>query len=182
MRCVGWLSVATCILVAGLSGGCVNHPSSKAVGDPCRPQQLRAEVSGPQGTGGPAEYRITIRDQGAACSLRGAPTALEGIDLTGRTVHLTTTPFAQDWIAATTTGKVANLTSGSSADVVLLTGIGCPAAEHPTPTETYRSLRLGIETGIIDVPFGQGPDPSNPTVSLPCFVEMSNFYSSFPTN
>jgi hypothetical protein len=107
---------------------------------------------------------------------------LEGIDMSGRALRLSTTPLAKDWIAATTTGRAATLTHGASADVVLLTGIACPAAQQPNPTQTFRSLRLGIATGTIDVTFGQGPDPSDPTVSLPCFVEMSNFYESFPTN
>jgi hypothetical protein len=69
----GRTSAAAYAIVAVLSAGCVNHPGSNAT-SVCRPQQLSAQVSGPDGTGGPAEYRITIRDQGTACSLHGART------------------------------------------------------------------------------------------------------------
>jgi hypothetical protein len=177
----GRTTAAAYAMVTVLSAGCVNHPGSNAT-SACRPQQLTAQVSGPGGTGGPAEYRITIRDQGTACSLHGAPTTLEGVERSGQVVHVRTTPLTPDWIAGTTTGKAANLTHGASADVVLLTGIACPAAQQPTPNQTFQSLRLGIGTGMLDIPFGQGPDPSNPTVTLPCDVAMSKFYASFPNS
>jgi hypothetical protein len=175
-------SSAVFALLAVLLLGCVNHSSPDRAAGVCRPQQLNAEVSGPGGTGGPAEYRITIRDQGEACSLPGAPTMLEGIDVSGRLMRVSTAPLSPDWIAATTTGKAANLTRGTSADVVLLTGIACPAAHQAAPSRTFQSLRLGIGTGVLDVAFAQGPEPTDSTVLLPCDVEMSRFYASFPTN
>jgi len=148
--------------------------------DACLPSQLTAEVSGPEGTSGTAEYRITISDHGAACSLRGVPKSLDGIDAAGRAVRLHPTAVSADWIAAATTGAPANLTSETTADVVLLTGIACPAAEpNAVPTNNFRSLRIGIGTGILDVAFGRGPEPFDTTVSLPCGVAMSDFYASF---
>jgi hypothetical protein len=175
-------SSAVFALLAVLLLGCVNHPSPDRAAGVCRPQQLNAEVSGPGGTGGPAEYRITIRDEDTACSLHGAPTMLEGVERSGQVVDVSTTPLTKDWIAATTTGKAANLTQGASADVILLTGIACPAAQRPTPNQTFGSLRLGIGTGVLHIPFGQGPDPSDHTITLPCDVAMSKFYASYPSN
>lgn len=173
-------TIAGYALVAVLLSGCVNYPNSDRDGDACRPQQLNAEVSGPGGIGGPAEYRITIRDQGGACSLLGAPTMLEGVDSSGLIVRVDTTPFTQDWIAATTTGRAANLSRDASADVVLLTGIASAAAQGAAPSRTFQSLRLGIGHGVLDVAFGQRPEPADATVSLPCDVGMSGFYASFP--
>ncbi|HEY3926120.1 MAG TPA: hypothetical protein VGL75_16265 [Acidothermaceae bacterium] len=178
MARLDWKSTAECVLVAVLAVGCVNHPSSERAGGVCRPQQLNAEVSGPGGTGGSAEYRITIHNQGEVCSLPGTPTMLDGVELSGRVVRVSTTPLSPDWIAATTTGKAANLTRAASADVVLLTGIACPAAQGAAPSRTFQSLRLGMETGVLDVAFGQGPEPADSTVSLPCDVAMSRFYAS----
>jgi hypothetical protein len=107
---------------------------------------------------------------------------LEGVDLSGRVVRVRTTPLTPDWTTATTTGKAANLTPEATADVVLLTGIACPAAQEPPPSRTFQSLRLGIATGVLDVASGQGPEPADSTVSLPCGVAMSRFYAAFPTN
>jgi hypothetical protein len=163
------------------SFGC--ETTSRSVGDSCQPAQLSAEVSGPDGTGGEAEYRITISDHGSACTLHGAPKSLEGIDASGQAVRLHPTGVSADDLGAMTTGSPANLTRGRTADVVLLTSIACPAAEpNAAPSNNFRSLRLGIGTGTLDVPFGHGPEPFDTVVSLPCGVAMSAFYASFVDN
>ncbi|HEY0869067.1 MAG TPA: hypothetical protein VGD55_01610 [Acidothermaceae bacterium] len=174
-------------LIAAISLGCSGPKAAPGTAgnarQMCVPDQLTAEVSGPDGTGGAAEYRVTIRDDGVPCSLPSAPKSLTGVDASGRQIRLTSTPLPVDDIAAMTTGRPADLTNKVRADVVLLTGIACPAAQPQaiSTTPQFVSLRLGIGTGTLVVPFGHGPNPANTTMSLPCGVEMSDFYASFLT-
>lgn len=159
----------------------MSSPAGPTAGAACQLDQLRAQVSGPEGTGGPAEYRITITDLSGPCVLRGAPTFLLGVDADGTVQRLDPTPIGLDDEAGMTSGKPADLTQSASADVVLLTSIACPAADPQAPaTQTFRSLRLGIGTGTLDVPFGQGPEPLDTSIALPCGVAMSDFYASIP--
>jgi hypothetical protein len=150
-----------------------------SAGSPCQAAQLLAKVFFvPAGTGSD-EYRIRIRDAGKPCSLRGRPTSLYGVDAAGRVAILHSTTLSADDAAGMTTRRPARLTVSKAGEVVLVTQIGCPAAQRSrTADETFVSLQLGIGSGTIPVPFGGGPEPSDSDIWLPCGVAMSNFYAA----
>jgi hypothetical protein len=80
-----------------------------------------------------------------------------------------------------TTERPANLGVGRNADVVLLTGVGCPAGQHqPTAAEKFSSLRLGVGRSWLRVEDKPGPEPYDTGIWFPCGVAISGFYASFP--
>lgn len=157
----------------------MSTPSVSVADTACNPDQLRAEVFGPAGTAGSSVYRIRISDVGGPCVLRGSPTFLLGVDAAGKVERLNPVPLNADDTGGMTSGEPADLTSASSADVVLLAGFACPAAAPQAPTtQTFRSLQLGVDTDTLAVPYGGGAEPLDTSIWLPCGVAMSAFYAS----
>lgn len=145
----------------------------------CRAANLSARVVFiPVGAGNDA-YRITITDNGGACTLHGRPSSLYGVDAQGRRTKLHPGALSADYTAALTTHRPAHLMSGNDGEVVLVTTIGCRAGQrHPFMDHTYASLRLGVGRSTIRVPYAGGPEPADTGIWLPCGVAMSDFFAA----
>ena len=151
-------------------------PDTKGATTPaCRADQLAAQVFFVPAGAGIDEYRIRISDTGTPCSLPGRPTALFGVGTAGRLTALHPTPLSADEADAMTTGRPARLTAEQAGEVVVVTSIGCFGGPSPSPADMFASLRLGIGSRTIPVPFGGGPEPSDTAIWLPCGVAMSDF-------
>ena len=155
------------------------HATTMGSGLPCTASQLSAAVSFVPAGAGNDEYRIRITDKGRPCSLHGRPSWLYGVDGDGRETVLHPRMLSADYAAGMTTRHPANLTAAKAGEVVLVTTIGCPAAQHsPSADETFTSLRLGIGQEALPVRFVGGPEPGGRAIWLPCGIAMSNFYAA----
>jgi hypothetical protein len=127
------------------------------------------------------DYRITITDHGPPCSLHGRPSTLVGVYASGRRSTLHPSPLSTDDNDAMTTEQPAIMSRRRNVDVVLVTGIACPAGQHhPAAAEKFTSLRLGVGRSRLTVKDKPGPEPYDKGIWLPCGVAMSGFYASFP--
>jgi hypothetical protein len=151
----------------------------------CSPSQLTATAALTPAGAGNDLYRITIVDRGTPCTLRARPGSLVGVATAGRHRRLHPSPLSADWVRAALSGKPANLDHTHSADVLLVTGIGCDGGRHaPRPSTGFRSLLLGVDGASIRVRYLGGPEPIDHKygVQLGCGVAMSDYAASFPAH
>jgi hypothetical protein len=149
----------------------------------CRPAQLTASVYFTPAGMATDFYRITIRDGGAACALRGRPEELVGVEDSGarRELHPGALTAASGLVGAAIRRAPADLDSTHSADVLLVAGVACAKAQHADVgrPRAFDSLLLGIDRQLIPVAFAGGPEPSDRGIAFPCGVAMSAFHASY---
>lgn len=127
-------------------------------------------------------YRITIRDIGAACTLRGRPDELVGVGESGKTSVLHPGTLAGSGLAgAAIRNAPANLDRQHSADVLLVTGVACQSAQKAASARSrpFNSLLLGLGGRRVPVVLAGGPEPTDTTITFPCGASMSGFRASF---
>lgn len=146
---------------------------------PCKVGDLRATATFSAAGANNNVYVITIADHDAPCVLLGRPDSLTGVGPAGTSVPIHPGRLSPDYVEAMTTGRPAELTATTPAEVVLVTTAACGEAQKHPRRDHYAGLNLGSAGGSIAAHYrADGLDPRRTSIWLPCPVSMSNFYSA----
>jgi hypothetical protein len=138
----------------------------------CRADHLTARTFASGGTAGAAVFRLQIVNQSnRVCALRGHPVSMAGITNNGAasTLHplymRNGVPYVFD--------QPAILPVGASADMAILAPVNCVNAI--SEVTVFRSLEVGLASGMISAPYAAGGIERDQPLSFPCNEAVTPF-------